>query len=425
MTILVLVVSLFLFFVLGVPVAYALGLSSAIALLTMGNTSLIIVAQSMFGGMNAFTLLALPFFILAGNIMAAGGVSRRLINFAQALLGHIPGGLAIVSVVACAFFAAVSGSAAATCAAVGAIMVPCMREANYDDDFSAAVIGTAATSGIIIPPSVPMIVYCISVGGGISVGDCFMAGIIPGVIYCAALAVLAVVRSKKNNYHGTKRATAKECLHAFKEALLPLMMPLIILGGIYSGLFTATEASVVAAVYGLVASTLILREISWKETFEIIKNSAKTAGGLLLLLGAANVFGVILTRERIPQLVTGLFLELISSKFMFLLIMNVLFLILGMFMEAGPIIIILAPLLAPVAKVYGVDLVHFGVIMIMNLAIGMASPPFGLSLFVITDISGCKFLNICKQMLPCFAVMILVLLLITYCEPLVLLPLGG
>ncbi len=425
MTILVLVVSLFLFFVLGVPVAYALGLSSAIALLTMGNTSLIIVAQSMFGGMNAFTLLALPFFILAGNIMAAGGVSRRLINFAQALLGHIPGGLAIVSVVACAFFAAVSGSAAATCAAVGAIMVPCMREANYDDDFSAAVIGTAATSGIIIPPSVPMIVYCISVGGGISVGDCFMAGIIPGVIYCAALAVLAVVRSKKNNYHGTKRATAKECLHAFKEALLPLMMPVIILGGIYSGLFTATEASVVAAVYGLVASTLILREISWKETFEIIKNSAKTAGGLLLLLGAANVFGVILTRERIPQLVTGLFLELISSKFMFLLIMNVLFLILGMFMEAGPIIIILAPLLAPVAKVYGVDLVHFGVIMIMNLAIGMASPPFGLSLFVITDISGCKFLNICKQMLPCFAVMILVLLLITYCEPLVLLPLGG
>lgn len=425
MTILVLVVSLFLFFVLGVPVAYALGLSSAIALLTMGNTSLIIVAQSMFGGMNAFTLLALPFFILAGNIMAAGGVSRRLINFAQALLGHIPGGLAIVSVVACAFFAAVSGSAAATCAAVGAIMVPCMREANYDDDFSAAVIGTAATSGIIIPPSVPMIVYCISVGGGISVGDCFMAGIIPGVIYCAALAVLAVVRSKKNNYHGTKRATAKECLHAFKEALLPLMMPVIILGGIYSGLFTATEASVVAAVYGLVASTLILREISWKETFEIIKNSAKTAGGLLLLLGAANVFGVILTRERIPQLVTGLFLELISSKFMFLLIMNVLFLILGMFMEAGPIIIILAPLLAPVAKVYGVDLVHFGVIMIMNLAIGMASPPFGLSLFVITDISGCKFLNICKQMFPCFAVMILVLLLITYCEPLVLLPLGG
>lgn len=425
MTILVLVVSLFLFFVLGVPVAYALGLSSAIALLTMGNTSLIIVAQSMFGGMNAFTLLALPFFILAGNIMAAGGVSRRLINFAQALLGHIPGGLAIVSVVACAFFAAVSGSAAATCAAVGAIMVPCMREANYDDDFSAAVIGTAATSGIVIPPSVPMIVYCISVGGGISVGDCFVAGIIPGVIYCAALAVLAVVRSKKNNYHGTKRATAKECLHAFKEALLPLMMPVIILGGIYSGLFTATEASVVAAVYGLVASTLILREISWKETFEIIKNSAKTAGGLLLLLGAANVFGVILTRERIPQLVTGLFLELISSKFMFLLIMNVLFLILGMFMEAGPIIIILAPLLAPVAKVYGVDLVHFGVIMIMNLAIGMASPPFGLSLFVITDISGCKFLNICKQMLPCFAVMILVLLLITYCEPLVLLPLGG
>lgn len=425
MTILVLVLSLFMFFLLGVPVAYALGLSSVLALLTMGNTSLIVVAQSMFGGMNAFTLLALPFFILAGNIMAAGGVSKRLINFAQSLVGHIPGGLAIVSVVACAFFAAVSGSAAATCAAVGAIMVPCMREANYDDDFSAAVIGTAATSGIIIPPSVPMIVYCISVGGGISVGDCFMAGIIQGIIYCAALAVLAIIRSKKHHYHGTVKATGKERWEAFKGAILPLMMPVIILGGIYGGFFTATEASVVAAVYGLVASTLILREISWKETFQIIKDSAKTAGGLLLLLGAANVFGVILTRERIPQLVTGLFLELIDSKFAFLLIMNVLFLILGMFMEAGPIIIILAPLLAPVAQAYGVDLVHFGVIMIMNLAIGMASPPFGLSLFVITDISGCKFLNICKQMLPCFAVMIAVLLFITYCEPLVLLPLGG
>lgn len=418
MTMVVLFATLFLFFFLGVPVAYALGLSSLIALLTMGNTSLIVIAQSMYGGMNSFTFLALPFFILAGNIMAAGGVSKRLINFAQSMLGHIPGGLAIVAVAASMFFAAVSGSAAATCAAVGAIMVPCMRESNYNDDFSAAVIGTAATSGIIIPPSVPMIVYCISVGAGISVGDCFVAGFIPGIIYCVALMVLAYFRCKKHHYHGTTKATAQERWAAFKGAILPLLMPVIILGGIYGGIFTATEASVIAVVYGLIVSTLILHELKWKQLFTIIRDSAMSAGGLLLLLGAANVFGVILTRERIPQLITGFFLEFIDNKFTFLLIVNILFLILGMFMEAGPAIIILAPLLAPVAAAYGISLIHFGIIMIMNLAIGMASPPFGLSLFVITDISGCKFARICKEMVPCFIVMILVLMLVTYCEPL-------
>lgn len=418
MTMVVLFGTLFLFFFLGVPVAYALGLSSFLALLTIGDTSPIVIAQSMYGGMNSFTFLALPFFILAGNIMAAGGVSKRLINFAQSMLGHIPGGLAIVAVAACMFFAAVSGSAAATCAAVGAIMVPCMRESNYDDDFSAAVIGTAATSGIIIPPSVPMIVYCISVGTGISVGDCFVAGVIPGIIYCGALMVLAYFRCKKHHYYGTTKATAQERWTAFKGAILPLLMPVIILGGIYGGIFTATEAAVVAAVYGLVVSTLVLRELNLKELLTVIKDSAMSAGGLLLLLGSANVLGVILTRERIPQLITGFFMEFIDNKFTFLLIVNILFLILGMFMEAGPVIIILAPLLAPVASAYGIDLVHFGIIMIMNLAIGMASPPFGLSLFVITDISGCKFARICKEMIPCFAVMVAVLLLVTYCEPL-------
>lgn len=425
MTVFVLFATLFLFFFLGVPVAYALGLSSLIALLTMGNTSLIVIAQSMYGGMNSFTFLALPFFILAGNIMAAGGVSKRLINFAQSMLGHIPGGLAIVAVAASMFFAAVSGSAAATCAAVGAIMVPCMRESNYKDDFSAAVIGTAATSGIIIPPSVPMIVYCISVGAGISVGDCFVAGFIPGVLYCVALMILAYFRCKKHHYHGAVKATGKERWEAFKGAVLPLLMPVIILGGIYGGIFTATEASVIAVVYGLIVSTAVLRELKWKQLLTIIRDSAMSAGGLLLLLGAANVFGVILTRERIPQLITGFFLEFIDNRFTFLLIVNILFLILGMFMEAGPAIIILAPLLAPVASAYGINLVHFGVIMIMNLAIGMASPPFGLSLFVITDISGCKFVRICKEMIPCFIVMIGVLMLVTYFEPLSMFLLNG
>lgn len=415
MTVFILFFSLFLFFVLGVPIAFSLGLSSALAIMS-GGTNLIVLAQSTYGGLNSFPFLCLPFFILAGNLMAGGGISRRLINFANAFLGHIEGGLAVVAVVACMFFAAVSGSSAATCAAVGAIMFPAMKEHDYDVDFSAATIATAATAGIIIPPSVPMIIYCVTVGA--SVGSCFVGGILPGVLYCGALLVLAVMRCKHANYRVAERCPWNQRWKALGVAILPLMMPVIVLGGIYGGFFTATEASVVAVVYGLVVSGLIYRELSWADLKRIFLESAAMSGGLLCLLGVANVFGYVLARERIPQVITEFFMTVTDSKIMFLLIVNLLFLIIGMIMDTSPAIIILAPILTPAATAYGINIIHFGVMMIINCAIGMATPPFGLSLFVAAEMSGAKFLNICKKMLPCFVVMIVVLLLVAFCEPL-------
>lgn len=415
MTIFILFFSLFLFFVLGVPIAFSLALSSALALLSSG-TNIVVLAQSTYGGLNSFPFLCLPFFILAGNLMAGGGISKRLIRCANAFFGHYTGGLAVVSVVACMFFAAVCGSAAATCAAVGAIMVPAMREHGYDDELSAATIATAATAGIIIPPSVPMIIYCVTVGA--SVGSCFVGGILPGILYCGGLIVLAVVRCKRAGYQPEPKQTWSQRGRAFADAILALMMPVIILGGIYGGFFTATEASVIAVVYGLTVGIGIYRELSLKDLKNIFLESASMAGGLLCLLGVANVFGYVLARERIPQAITSFFMGITDNKILFLLIVNILFLIIGMIMDTSPAIIILAPMLAPVATAYHIDLVHFGVMMILNCAIGMASPPFGLSLFVITEISGAKFLNICKKAVPCFVVMILVLLLVAYVEPL-------
>jgi len=421
-TAIVLFAALFLFFTLGVPIAFSLGMASAVALLTMGNTNLVILAQSFFQGMNSFPYLSLPFFILAGNLMASGGISKRLINFASAMFGNVTGGLAIVSVISCMFFAAVCGSAAATCAAVGAIMIPGMLEKGYDKDFSGATICCASASGIIIPPSVPMIIYCVTVGA--SVGDAFIAGVIPGVIFCAALAAAAYIRSKKRGYVGGRKYSAGEKLNAFREAILPLLMPVIILGGIYGGVFTATEAAVVAVVYGLVVSVFVFRELKFSDMKRIFRESAVMAGGLLLLIGAANLFGMVLTRERIPALITELFLQISTNKYLFLLIVNILFLLIGMVMESSPAIIIMAPLLAPVATYFGIDLIHFGVIMIVNLAIGMASPPFGLSLFVIVEIAKTRFINVVRNMAPYFAVLIGVLLLITYIDKFSLLLLG-
>lgn len=415
MTILILFVSLFVLFLLGAPIAFSLGLSSALALLSTGS-NMIVLAQSTYGGLNSFPFLCLPFFILAGNLMASGGISRRLVNCANAFLGHVTGGLAVVAVVACMFFAAVCGSAAATCAAVGAILIPAMNERGYDTSFSSATIATAATAGIIIPPSVPMVIYCVTVGA--SVSSCFVGGIIPGVVYCGALLVLAVFRCKHAGYQPSPKCSWSQRGRALYEAILPLMMPVIILGGIYGGIFTATEASVVAVVYGLIVSVGIYRELKLNDLKRIFLESASMAGGLLCLLGVANVFGYVLARERIPQAITTFFMGITDNKIMFLLIVNILFLIIGMIMDTSPAIIILAPMLAPVATAYGIDLIHFGVMMILNCAIGMASPPFGLSLFVITEISGSKFLTICRKMVPCFLVMLVVLMLVTYCEPL-------
>lgn len=415
MTVLILFIALFFFFVLGVPIAYALGLSSALVLFLNG-TNMMVIAQQSYGGLNSFTFLCLPFFILAGNLMASGGISRRLINFANAWLGHITGGLAVVAVTACAFFAAVSGSGAATCAAVGAFMIPAMNGKGYHTDLSSATIASAATSGVIIPPSIPMIMYAVSVG--CSVGDLFIGGILPGLLYCGGLAILAIFRCKKRNYPLEPKTTWGQRGTATIQAVLALMMPVIILGGIYGGIFTATEAAVVAVVYGLIVGIFIYRELRWKELKSIFLDSAGMAGSLLCMIGIANLFGYVLTRERVPQELTEFFMTVISSKITFLLIVNILFLIIGCIMDTGPAIIVLAPILAPVALAYGIDVIHFGVIMIMNCAIGMITPPFGLCLFVITSISKEKFMNVFKKTVPCMLVMLAVLMVVTYWPPL-------
>lgn len=405
-------IALIVLFIVGVPIAFAIGGASVIALIIDGSTPLILVAQRMFIGIDSFPYLALPFFILAGNLMGSGGISKRLVDFCMSLLGKLSGGLALVAVLTAMFFAAVSGSSAATTAAVGAILIPSMVRNHYKDSFAAATVSSASALGIIIPPSVPMILFCI--GSGVSVGKIFAAGIIPGIFIGITLMFVAYFRSKQEGYRGTKEYSVKEILIAFKDALLALIMPLIILGGIYGGIFTPTEAAAVAVIYGFIVSMFIYREITYKDFAKIILDSTITSASILIIISAANLFGLLMARDMLPQRLAELFISISSDKYVFLLLINVMLLLVGMVFESSAAIIILTPLLCPIAVFFGIDLIHFGVIMIVNLAIGMITPPVGLNLFVASYISGVPLKNIMSQIWPFLIVFIADLLIITY-----------
>lgn len=412
-------ISMIVLLIVGVPIAFVLCGSSIIAILSTGDIHNAIVIQRMFSGSGSFTLLAIPFFVLAGSLMSSGGISKRLVNLCNSLFGHISGGLAMVAIITCAFFAAISGSSAATAAAVGTIIIPEMLKHKYDKDFAGATVASSAELGVIIPPSIGLIQY--GVATGTSISDLFMAGFLPGIFICLVLCVVAHFLCKKQGFEPSKKATRQEKIQAFKDAILASLMPVIILGGIYSGVFTPTEAAVIAVFYGLIVGVFVYKEIKLSDIPRILTDSAITMSTVLLIMSASTIFGWILTKLQIPQAVAKGFLGISASKYIFLLLVNVLLLFIGMFCEAGAAMVILAPLLAPVAQTLGIDLVHFGIIMMANLAIGMMTPPVGVNLYVVCDTAKVKIEGMFPYLVKYFLALVAGVLIITYVPQLSLL----
>lgn len=412
-------ISMIVLLIVGVPIAFVLCGSSIIAILSTGDIHNAIVIQRMFSGSGSFTLLAIPFFVLAGSLMSSGGISKRLVNLCNSLFGHISGGLAMVAIITCAFFAAISGSSAATAAAVGTIIIPEMLKHKYDKDFAGATVASSAELGVIIPPSIGLIQY--GVATGTSISDLFMAGFLPGIFICLVLCVVAHFLCKKQGFEPSKKATRQEKIQAFKDAILAILMPVIILGGIYSGVFTPTEAAVIAVFYGLIVGVFVYKEIKLSDIPRILTDSAITMSTVLLIMSASTIFGWILTKLQIPQAVAKGFLGISASKYIFLLLVHVLLLFIGMFCEAGAAMVILAPLLAPVAQTLGIDLVHFGIIMMANLAIGMMTPPVGVNLYVVCDTAKVKIEGMFPYLVKYFLALVAGVLIITYVPQLSLL----
>lgn len=409
---LVMLVSLLILLLLSVPVALSLGLASTIAVLSDGNMPLLVLIQRMFAALDSFPLMAIPFFILAGSLMETGGISRRLVNLANSLVGGLTGGLAIVTVVTAMFFSAISGSSAATTAAIGSILIPAMVQRGYDIRFASATQAVSGELGVIIPPSIPMILFGIS--AGVSIGDLFLAGFFPGILIGLSLITACWLIAKRKGYKGKQGITWAMKGRAFKEASLALLMPVIILGGIYGGLFTPTEASVVAVAYAFIVGVFVYKEVKWKDLVNIFAKSSITTSIIMIIIANAGMFGWILTREQVPQKIGEFFTSISDSPIVFLFLINLLLWFVGMFFETSAAIIILAPLLTPVAISLGIDPVHFGMIMIVNLAMGMVTPPVGVNLFVACQIAGIRLDQITRAMVPFFFVLIIDILIITY-----------
>ncbi|WP_270181157.1 TRAP transporter large permease [Alkalihalobacillus sp. CinArs1] len=408
----VLLTTMLVLFLFTVPIALAIGLASAIAIWLTSDLPMLVIVQRIFTSLDSFPLMAIPFFILAGALMETGGISKRLVHFANTLAGSMTGGLAGVTVITSMFFAAISGSSPATVAAIGSIMIPAMVARHYDVNFASAVQAVSGALGVIIPPSIPMILYGVVVG--VSIGDLFMAGIIPGLLIGFSLILTAFIFSKRRGYKGTEHFTWAERFTAFKDAIFALLMPTIILGGIYGGIFTPTEAAVVAVAYALIIGVFVYKEIKLKDLIPVFVKSGLTTSVIMLIIGTAGLLGWLLTKERIPQTVAQSFMSFSDNPFVFLLIVNIFLLIVGMFFETSASVIILAPILAPIAIQLGVDPVHFGIIMVVNLAIGMVTPPLGVNLFVAMQISRIRLETLSKAVLPFLFILIVDVLLISY-----------
>jgi C4-dicarboxylate transporter, DctM subunit len=411
--------SLLIFFIVGVPIAVALGLASAVAVWWTGDIPLLILVQRAFTSIDSFPLMAVPFFILAGKLMEVGGISERLMKFANTLTGHFRGGLGMVAVVTSMFFSAIAGSSAATTAAVGGILIPAMIKKGYDRNFAGSISAVSGELGVIIPPSVPLILF--GVATSTSIGDLFIAGILPGIFIGITLMILVYFISVKRGYPSDQKASFKERLDGFKSAFLALLMPLIILGGIYGGIFTPTEAAAVAVIYAFVIGAFVYRTINFKVMMKALTESAVTTSIVMVIIAFAGLFGLILSREGIPGQVADFLISISSNPIMFLLIINIFLIFVGMFMETSASIIILAPILTPVAVSMGIDPVHFGIIMVVNLALGMCTPPVGVNLFIASQIANVKLEKLARALVWFFAVMIIDLLIISFIPTLSLL----
>ena len=414
----VLFISFFVFLIMGVPIAICLGLSSVCAILYSG-TSLTIVATNMYAGISKFLLLAIPFFVLSGNIMAKAGISKRLVRFVDTCVGHKRGGIAIVCVIVACFFGAISGSGPATVAALGAVLIPAMVErGGFSAPFSTALMATSSSIAIVIPPSIAFVVYASITG--VSIADMFMAGIVPGILMGVALVIVVMVEARRKGIQpAQKKATAKERWDAFKDAFWGFLMPVIILGGIYVGIFTPTEAAAVSVVYGLFVGMVIYREVKLKDLFDICVDSAKTTGGIMLIVASASLFSYVCTKFGIADAASALLGSIAHNQFTFLLIVNIIFLIAGCFIDANSAMYIFIPVMLPVCKALGYDVVAFGVMATVNLAIGQVTPPVGVNLFVAIGIKIKKGMEvtlqeISKAVMPMLAACVAVLLVVTY-----------
>ena len=419
MNTIVLFVLLFTFMLLGMPVAVALGLSSLITILLFAQDSLASLALKLFETSEHYTLLAIPFFILGGAFMTTGGVAKRMIRFANACIGHLRGGLALASVLACMLFAAVSGSSPATVVAVGSIVIAGMVRAGYPLPFAAGVICNAGTLGILIPPSIVMVVY--GAATETSVGKLFMAGVIPGILLGLMLMVAIYVRARMIGLPKQPRAPLGEILKSGRDSLWGLLLVIIILGGIYGGVFTPTEAAAVAAVYAFFIAVFVYRDIGLAKVPHVLLEAGRVTVMLMFIVANALLFAHVLTTERIPQAIAETIIGWGMPAWQFLVVVNILLLVAGMFMEPTGIILILAPILFPIATQLGIDPVHLGIIMVVNLEIGMVTPPVGLNLFVTAGITKMSIMEVVRAALPWTMVLLVFLVIVTYVPAITLL----
>lgn len=416
--IMILLVSFVGLLILRMPIAFTLGLSSVITALYL-HLPVATLFQRMVNGIQSFNLLAIPFFIIAGEIMGQGGISDRLIAFANALVGRMRGGLAQVNVLASMFFGGISGSAVADTSSIGSMLIPMMKKTGYDDDFSVAITVTSSCQGVMIPPSHNMILFSLA-AGGISIGKLFLGGLVPGVLLGLALMVAVAIISRIRNYPKGDKMTFSQILKSFWDAILGLMTCIIIVGGVIFGWFTATESAAVAVVYAFIVTFFIYREIPLRQIFPILRKSLRTIAMVLALIATASMFGWLLSYLQVPTLVTNLLLGVSDNKIIILLLINIMCLLLGCIMDMGPLILILTPILLPVATTLGMDPVHFGAMLILNLSIGLCTPPVGAALFVGCSIGKIKIEDATKACLPFYLTMVAVLLLVIFCEPLVM-----
>lgn len=412
---LILIISFLLLLILNVPIAFAIGISSLLTLFAIGGLpEFLTVAHQIATGIDSFALLAIPFFILAGQLMGQGGIAKRLIDFANVLVGRFPGGLAFVNIMTCMLFGAISGSAVAAVSSVGGFMIPLMNKEGYHRDFNASVSITAATTGLLIPPSNVMIVYSLATGGVVSVAAIFMAGVIPGILVGLGLMVVAGVISVRNQYGKGVTFGVKESIVRFFVAIPALLLIVIVLGGILSGFFTATEASAIAVIYAFLLSVFVYREVKIKALPKIFLQAGITTAVVFLLIGTSMAMSYVLAHENIPQAISAALLSLSDNPIIILLIINLLLLFVGTFMDMTPAVLIFTPIFLPIVKLLGVNPIHFGIIMITNLCIGICTPPVGSCLFVGCGIAKTTITDVLRHILPFFFAMVIVLFIITY-----------
>lgn len=408
---LLLISSFFILAFLNIPIAVSLGLSSALCLVKFG-LPMDLFPMQVYAGIAKFLLLAVPFFILVGNIMEVSGISEKLIRLFKALMGHKKGGLATVTVVSACFFAAISGSGPATVAALGSFLIPAMYRDGYGKAMPAALLATAGSIGTIIPPSIPFVIYGLVTG--VSIVKLFMAGIIPGLVYGVALIATSRYMIRNENIAVEEKANAKEIWAAFKDAFAGLMMPVIILGGIYGGWFSPTEAAAVSCVYGLIVGAFVYKKLGFKELYQVLRSSVVGSGNIMLIIAGASLFAWFCSTSGITAYATKLLASVATNKIVFLMIVNVLLLVAGCFMDSTSAIYILTPIIMPVAMALKYDPVALGVVFIVNLAIGNVTPPVGLNLFVACSVADISIKEICTKVLPYILCSIIILLLITY-----------